>query len=34
MIEEKEARKITDAILQRCKGNPAELTLMVLRCSI
>jgi predicted Zn-dependent protease len=28
MIEEKEARKITDAILQRCKGNPAELTLM------
>jgi PmbA protein len=28
MIEEKEARKITDAILMRCKGNPAELTLM------
>ncbi len=28
MIEEKEARKITDAILQRCKGNPAELTMM------
>ena len=29
MIEEKEARKITDAILKRCGGNPAELTLMV-----
>jgi PmbA protein len=28
MIEEKEAQKITDAILMRCKGNPAELTLM------
>ena len=28
MIEEKEARKITDTILQRCKGNPAELTMM------
>jgi len=28
MIEKKEARKITDAILTRCKGNPAEITLM------
>lgn len=28
MIEKKEARKITDAILIRCKGNPAEITLM------
>jgi predicted Zn-dependent protease len=34
MIEEKEARKITDAILQRCKGNPAELTLMVYDASL
>jgi PmbA protein len=30
MIEEKEARKITDAILARCKGNPAEVTLLTL----
>jgi PmbA protein len=29
MIEEKETRKITDAILKRCGKNPAELTLMV-----
>jgi len=28
MIEEKEARKISDAILIRCKGNSAEVTLM------
>ena len=28
MIEEKEARKVSDAILMRCKGNPAELTIM------
>ncbi len=34
MIEEKEARKITDAILQRCKGNPAELTLMYYEASL
>lgn len=27
MIEEKEARKISDAILLRCKGSPAEVTL-------
>ncbi len=27
MIDEKEARKICDAILLRCKGNPAEVTL-------
>lgn len=27
MIEEKEARKLSDAILMRCKGNPAELTI-------
>ncbi len=30
MIEEKEARKITDAILARCKGDPAEVTLLTL----
>ncbi len=29
MIEETEARKITDAILKLCGANPAELTLMV-----
>lgn len=29
MIEEKEARKITDAILKRCTGNPAEINLLV-----
>ncbi len=29
MIEKKEARKISDAILTRCKGNPAEVTLHV-----
>jgi predicted Zn-dependent protease len=29
MIEEKEARKLCDAILMRCKGNPAEVTLQV-----
>jgi len=28
MIEEKEARKISEAILKRCKGNPAEIILM------
>ena len=28
MIEEKEARKLSDAILKRCKGNPAEVTLL------
>ena len=28
MIEEKEARKLSDAILKRCENNPAELTLM------
>lgn len=28
MIEEKEARKISDAILKRCEAGPAELTLM------
>ena len=27
MIDEKEAREICDAILLRCKGNPAEVTL-------
>jgi PmbA protein len=27
MIEEKEARKLSDSILNRCKGNSAELTL-------
>ena len=27
MIEEKDARKLTEAILSRCKGNPAEVTL-------
>jgi PmbA protein len=34
MIEEKEAHKITDAIFQRCKGNPAELTLMYYDASL
>jgi PmbA protein len=34
MIEEKEARKITDSVLLRCKGNPAELTLMVYEASL
>ncbi len=34
MIEEKEARKICDAILMRCKGNPAELTLMATDASL
>jgi PmbA protein len=28
MIEEKDARKITDSILKRCQGNPAEINLM------
>jgi len=28
MIEEKDARKLSDAILKRCKGNPAEVTLL------
>jgi PmbA protein len=28
MIEEKDARNITDAILRRCHGNPAEVNLM------
>jgi PmbA protein len=28
MIEEKEARKISDAILKRCKVNPAEINLL------
>jgi PmbA protein len=28
MIEEKEARKLSEAILKLCEGNPAELTLM------
>lgn len=27
MIEEKEAHKLSEAILKRCKGNPAEVTL-------
>jgi predicted Zn-dependent protease len=27
MIEEKEVRKLSDAILMRCKGDPAELTI-------
>lgn len=27
MIEEKDARGLTEAILKRCKGNPAEMTL-------
>jgi PmbA protein len=27
MIAEKDARKLTDSILKRCEGNPAELTL-------
>ena len=27
MIDEKEARKLSDSILERCKGNPAEVTL-------
>lgn len=34
MIEEKEARKITDSVLLRCKGNPAELTLLVYDASL
>jgi len=29
MIEEKEARKLSDAIFMRCKDNPAEVTLQV-----
>jgi PmbA protein len=28
MIEEKDARKLTESILMRCKGNPAEVTLL------
>ncbi len=28
MVEEKEARKLCDAILKRCKGNPAEVTIL------
>jgi predicted Zn-dependent protease len=34
MIEEKEARKLSNSVLQRCKGNSAELTLMVFEASL
>ncbi len=34
MIDEKQARKLSDAILKRCKNNPAEVTLQFMDASL